>query len=185
MKKVAQRKKLGEVEVATIEKILEPKVSPKEVTEKGEDAFFPKYGSVLVFDARDTLMALLEETKAALRAYNEKLEQAGLEVRLRAEHAVTIRGRKYYYCGRYVYKRGGGKKGERYVGRFDETVLRNEVGEKWGQFPFPPKNVLEGLKFQVVTSRGRETGAVIIPAELFNEDRIKRLFKDVTWFRLG
>lgn len=148
------------------------------------DAFFPNFGSILVFDVLSTLKGLMKEHKLELVKYNKILKENKIPLRIRLTHTVTVSNRKYVYCGRYVYTTLPGNKRE-YKGKLDNIILRNELKDKYNKVGPPPDNSLEGLKYQIVQTGKRSTNHVIIPQNTFNNPKFHHLFKKQTHFRIA
>lgn len=162
-------------------KLRRPDPAKKEVADTLRDAFFPTFGSVLVWDARNIIDGLLEDYQKQLSIYNQKLKKYRIPLRIRIKHSTEEKGRKYIYCGRYLYTDKG-----KYVGKIDNAVLRNDyIREKWNIVGPPPRNVLDGFKYSVVVTRAGEQQHVVIPYNIFHDERFHHLFDKLTAMRLG
>lgn len=166
-----------------IVKIPGPNIETQVNAELENDAYFPRSGSILILELYTRIKKMLEFQKKELKDYNDKLKKAGLPLRIRLLHGVTVRNRKYVYCGRYLYKITS--EGEKYIGRLENAVLRNELREKWNTIGQPPVNQLEALKYQVVLKNGKETKHVIVAVTSFTDTNFSELFKGFLYFRLS
>ena len=90
-----------------------------------------------ILGGKRLLNEILNEYLKEIYEYNSKLPKG---VVLKPFHYVNSKGRKYVYLGRYFYKYEtiGGKVRWRYIGK--------EVPK---DFPPPPPNPLEGVRFEV------------------------------------
>ncbi len=158
-----------------------PDNKEQEEVEVERDAFFQTFGSVLVYGAKPMLEAMLEDHKKQLSTYNGKLTRNRIPIRIRLTHSTTVKGRKYIYCGRYVYTKSG-----EFCGHADNVVLRRDyIKEKWSKVGPPPKNPLEGFKYQIVVANELETDDIIVPYSLFVNPNFHHLLKQYTHYRLG
>lgn len=153
----------------------------KEETEVERDVFFPTFGSVLVYGALPALESMIADHKKKLSLYNSKLTRNKVPLRIRLTQTATVKGRKYTYCGRYIYGKDG-----TYYGKLDNVVLRRDhLRDTWDKIGPPPINPLEGLQFTIVVANGKKTTDVLIPFNLFNRDKFNHILKIYTHYRLG
>lgn len=153
----------------------------KEKTEVERDAFFTTFGAVLVFGARQVLESMIADHKKKLSQYNSKLTRNKIPLRIRLTQTTTTRGRKYTYCGRYIYGKDG-----TYYGKLDNVILRRDyLREKWEKIGPPPTNPLEGLQFSIVVANEKETDNIIVPYNLFVKDNFNHILQPYTHYRLG
>ena len=171
----------GEPGTAIIIKLKGPDEEEIENTAVFQDAVFSLTGAVLVIRGKPILDALLFDHKRALSEYNKKLLENKIPLRIRLTHSVIDRGKKYVYCGRYIYSTRG-----KFHGKLDNALLRNDhIREKWNKIGPPPVSPLDGFKYQVVVDNGAETNMIIVPYNLFIDNRFSHLFKHFQRFRLG
>lgn len=171
----------GEPGTAIVIKVPRPDHKAKEEVSVFQDAVFSLTGAVLVIRGKPVLDALLFDHKKRLSDYNAKLAMHKIPLRIRLTHSVTIRGKKYVYCGRYIYSTKG-----KFHGKLDNAVLRNDhIREKWNKVGPPPVSPLDGFKYQVVVDNGIETTMIIVPYNLFIDNRFSHLFHSFQRFRLG
>lgn len=171
----------GHPGTAFVTEVKKPDEKERENTEVERDAFFTTFGSVLVYGSKPMLEAILTDHKKKLSTYNAKLTRNKIPIRIRLTHSTVVKGRRYVYCGRYVYG-----KDDTFHGKVDNIVLRRDhIKEKWNKLGPPPKNPLEGFKYQVVVANENETDDIIVPYNLFMDQRFHHLLKPYTHFRLG
>ena len=171
----------GEPGTAIVIDLPKPDGKEKEEVEVFQDAVFSLTGAVLVLRGKGVLDALLFDHKKRLSDYNAKLVENKIPLRIRLTHSVTVKGRKYVYCGRYIYGKDG-----KFEGKLDNAVLRNDyIRGKWNEVGPPPMSPLDGFKYQVVVDGGMETDMIIVPYNLFVDQRFLHLFTDLQRFRLG
>lgn len=171
----------GEPGTAIVIELKRPDLKEKEEVAIFQDAVFSLTGAVLVIRGKPVLDALLLDHKKKLSDYNAKLKTNRIPLRIRLTHSVTTRGRKYIYCGRYIYGVDG-----TFHGKLDNAVLRNDhIREKWNTVGPPPISPLDGFKYQVVVDGGVETNMIIVPYNLFIDQRFSHLFHNFQRFRLG
>lgn len=164
-----------------------------DLQQKDADAetYFPNYGSYMVFGVQKTLEALLLSYKKQLSAYNARLTALKIPLRVRAHHSVEVRGKKYVYAGRYLFRKDRVKAGgklvtrEVYLGKMDNALLRNEMKDRWVEAGPPPDSPLEGLHYTVVTAGSAGTGAVIIRGGDYINPGLRHLFAGKTAYRLA
>ena len=154
--------------------------SEKVKREQEEHALFPDTGSYMIWGARPMLERMMSAHKKDLTKYNQKLGRLKISVRIRLTHTVTRRGNKYVYCGRYLYT-----KDNKYIGKMDNAVLRNEMKELWTANNMPPNNPLEGFSYKIFVANGQETDEIIVPTYLITDPRFGHLFQKFTRRRLG
>lgn len=171
----------GEPGTAIVIELPRPDLKEKEDVAVFQDAVFSLTGAVLVIRGKPVLDALLFDHKKRLSDYNAKLKESKIPLRIRLTHSTTVRGKKYVYCGRYIYGSDG-----KFHGKLDNAVLRNKyIREKWNEVGPPPMSPLDGFKYQVVVDAGMETNMIIVPYHLFIDQRFTHLFANFQRFRLG
>ena len=176
----SKTKQPGAPGTAVVIKTRSPNVEDREREDLFKDAFFPHTGSVLVFGMCPVIEKLIKEYEAELRKYNKKLANHKIPFRIRVNHTLDEKGSTYRYTGRYIY--GTNKK---YMGRADNTVLRNRLQAKWNKIGPPPRSQLDGLKFEVVTTEEGKTDCIIVPFGVFTNPRYSKYFSGKKFFRLG
>lgn len=171
----------GHPGTAFVIQLKRPDNKVKEETEVERDAFFTTFGAILVYGAKTVLEALIADHKKQLKLYNSKLTRHKIPLRIRLTQTVVVKGRKYTYCGRYIYGKDG-----TYFGKLDNIVLRRDhLQGKWDKIGPPPQNPLEGLKYTVVVANDNVTTDIIVPYNIFIKDNINNILKDYTHYRLG
>lgn len=161
-------------------KLRQPDKQVQEADDLEFHAFFPNTGSVLIFGAKPLIESLLEEHKKQLSFYNGKLTKNRVPIRIRLTHSVKVKGKKYVYCGRFIYG-----KDDSYFGVLDNVLLRKEhIKEKWNKVGPPPINPLEGFKYQVLVVNGDESDHIIVPYNLYTNHKFTHLFTDYTRYRI-
>lgn len=166
--------------MAFVVKVRHPTNEEREDVEKFQHTIFDQVGAYLVWGAKPVLDALVVEHKKELTKYNQRLGRAKIPLRIRLTHSTVSRGKKYVYCGRYLYKKSG-----EYVSKLDNAVLRNELKERWNSIGPPPANPLDGLQYRIFIANGGETDHVIVPYHLYHDPRFNHLFIQFTRVRLG
>lgn len=153
----------------------------KEKTEVERDVFFPTFGSVLVYGVRHVLESMIADHKKQLSRYNTKLTRNKVPLRIRLTQTATVKGRRYTYCGRYVYGKDG-----TYYGKLSNVVLRRDhLRDQWDKIGPPPINPLEGLQFTIVVANGKKTDDVIVPYTHFVNEQFNHILTSYTHYRLG
>ena len=170
----------GEPGTAFTIKLHEPTSEDAEEKQAFIDTNFMQMGSYLIWGVRNVLNNLVTDHKKELAKYNRLLGRHKIPFRIRLTHTVTVKGRKYVYCGRYVYKKTG-----EFWGKLDNAVFRNELKEDWDKVGSPPHNPLDGLTYRVFSANGEETECVIVPYNLYHDSRFYHLFANYTAIRLG
>jgi len=163
-------------------KLKEPNDAEKHDVEGFQAAVFPLFGSMLILNARPILDGFLQEHKKKLSAYNAKLTRNKVPIRIRLTHTTVSKGHKYSYCGRFVFRKNG-----KYLGKLDNTVLRNEyIRDMWNKVGPPPANPIEGLSFRIITDEtGMETNNIIVPYGKYVDEKYNHLFGNLVKYRLG
>jgi len=170
----------GEPGTAFTIKLPKPTIKDAEDRQILNDTNFMQMGSYLIFGVRPILENLLSEHKKELSKYNRLLGRYKLPFRIRLTHTTVAKGRKYVYCGRYIYKKNG-----EFFKKLDNAVFRNELKEDWNNVGPPPRNELEGLTFRIFIANGEETDNIIVPYNLFHDSRFHHIFANYTAIRLG
>jgi hypothetical protein len=163
-------------------KLKEPDNELKQDVEGFQAAVFPLFGSILILNARPILDGFLEAHKKKLSSYNAKLAKNKIPIRIRLTHTTVSKGHRYSYCGRFIFRKNG-----KYVGKLDNTVLRNEyIRDLWNKVGPPPVNPIEGFSFRIVTDEsGMETNNIIVPYGKYVDNKYNHLFTNLIKYRLG
>jgi len=158
------------------------------------NAYFDRFGSVIIIGGWVNLLEELLESKNIVEEYNKKAKDMGITFHIRWANSVSINKKNYLYCGGYIYNYENGK--EVYKGKYDAPTWRKMIGsEAFLKLGPMPQLKIDNIKFFRVPFRlpkegeerdyekEKELESVVMPNQQYF--KLKRFFDNCQVLSLG
>lgn len=149
-----------------------------------QDGYFGLDGSVLIIRGWEVVEPIIKRDQKRMETFNQKLKDLGVGFWISAVHRTYVGKMIYMYSGKYIFEGNG--RAKRYKMKFSPESWRNLLKPShFKDVGGVPRLELPDLRFQRVMSFGENTRNIIIPNNLFINQKVRKIFHGCTVYKIS